>query len=472
MGHPNEGKSSVVSTLSEDDTVRVSPYPGETVVCKTYPVIIDGVEVIRFTDTPGFQSPRKTLAWFSEYTGPQESIVKAFIEANKGCETFKDECELFKPLAAGAGIIYVADASRPLRNVDMWEMEILRLTGLPRMAIINSKSHDHDFTGEWKNEFRKHFNAIRIFNAHNATYSERIDLLSALKHMDQEWQRALDWVISAFKKEWDHRNVVTAEIILNFLIRVMSHQVSETYKEESQKHPVKEKLEARYLKEINAIENKAHLEIRKLFKHNIFNLSLPGESILKENISDKSTWKLLGLNKRQLVGAAAAIGGSAGAAIDLAVAGHSFGLFAALGGAIFGGSAFFGTTRLADTKIVGMKLAGYEMRVGPAKNIQVAYVFLDRALIFYSHIINWAHGRRDYPGSGSERGDVPFKGNKIGYASRMEKDEIKGLNLLFDTLKKKDYDRIEQLKSEGVRIIKKCLEAMLTESAGSENQKP
>lgn len=29
VGHPNEGKSSVVSTLTEDDTVRITPCRGK-----------------------------------------------------------------------------------------------------------------------------------------------------------------------------------------------------------------------------------------------------------------------------------------------------------------------------------------------------------------------------------------------------------------------------------------------------------
>jgi GTP-binding protein EngB required for normal cell division len=58
LGHPNEGKSSVVSTLAEDDSVKISPTPGETRTCREYPVIIDGRTVIRFVDTPGFQNPR------------------------------------------------------------------------------------------------------------------------------------------------------------------------------------------------------------------------------------------------------------------------------------------------------------------------------------------------------------------------------------------------------------------------------
>ena len=63
IGHPNEGKSSVLSTLAEDDSVRVSPIPGETVLCQPFPVRIDGREIIRFIDTPGFQNPRQTLQW-------------------------------------------------------------------------------------------------------------------------------------------------------------------------------------------------------------------------------------------------------------------------------------------------------------------------------------------------------------------------------------------------------------------------
>jgi predicted enzyme related to lactoylglutathione lyase len=29
-------------------------------------------------------------------------------------------------------------------------------------------------------------------------------------------------------------------------------------------------------------------------------------------------------------------------------------------------------------------------------SVQLMYVLLDRAVIFYSSVINWAHGRRDY----------------------------------------------------------------------------
>ena len=42
-------------------------------------------------------------------------------------------------------------------------------------------------------------------------------------------------------------------------------------------------------------------------------------------------------------------------------------------------------------------------------NIQFLYILLDRALIYYSHIINWAHGRRGLPGSREGAAKAPVK---------------------------------------------------------------
>ena len=78
VGHPNEGKSSVLSTLAEDDSVRISPMPGETKECQSFPVSIDGREIIRFVDTPGFQNPRKSLQWMQQYQGSDEALIKDF----------------------------------------------------------------------------------------------------------------------------------------------------------------------------------------------------------------------------------------------------------------------------------------------------------------------------------------------------------------------------------------------------------
>ena len=69
VGHPNEGKSSVVATLTEDDSLRISDFPGETTVCSDYSVRVDDEILIRFLDTPGFQYPQQTLEWMGRVAG-------------------------------------------------------------------------------------------------------------------------------------------------------------------------------------------------------------------------------------------------------------------------------------------------------------------------------------------------------------------------------------------------------------------
>ncbi len=200
IGHPNEGKSSVLSTLAEDDSVRISPFPGETVVCQSFPVRIDGREVIRFIDTPGFQNPRDTLEWLKTYDGPPGKMLAAFRAAHANDPGFHDDCELLGPVDAGAGVIFVVDGSRPVRQVDLAEMEILRLTGAPRMAVINSKEDDAAYINQWQNEFRKNFNAVRLFNSSRANYRQRIELLESLKSIDQELEPVLRRVVQAFEE--------------------------------------------------------------------------------------------------------------------------------------------------------------------------------------------------------------------------------------------------------------------------------
>ncbi len=454
VGHPNEGKSSVVSTLSEDDSVPIAPTPGTTVVCRTYPVTIDGEEIIRFVDTPGFQSPKRALNWFKRYAGPEQHQVQAFIAEHENIPEFKDECELLTPIARGAGIIYVVDGSRPVRNDDRAEMEILRMTGRPRMAVINAKTAEDTWLDPWKNEFRKHFNMVRVFNAHHATYGERIDLLTSLKSIDQDWEPALERVIAAFRQDWDRRNTRTAQLIAEMLESCLGYTAVETYSRESEVLSAKKRLVDRYRKDIGELEKKAHQQIKKRFKHNIFDYELPPRSIVKEDLFDKRTWQVLGLTSKQLALASAIAGGVAGGVIDAAHAGLSFGVFTAIGGLVGAGAALLGGARMARTRVVGLKLGGFQIQIGPNENIQFLYVLLDRAFIYYSHIINWAHGRRGL--AENNPGPSGYGSEKIGYTTHWDENSKKICRRFFQKVRnQEDYG---EEKKQMTGLIKKTLE--------------
>ncbi len=456
LGHPNEGKSSVLSTLAEDDTVRISPMPGETRECNIFPVLIDGKEILRFTDTPGFQNPHKTLQWMQDYEGLDETLIGDFVDAHRNQADFRDDCELFQPLLRGAGIIFVVDGSRPLRNVDKVEMEILRLTGCPRMAIINCKEEESLWLDKWQSEFRKNFIAIRLFNSCQATYTERIALLESLKGIDQHIQPVLDTVVAAFRRDWQQRNQQISDLLIELLQKGLGYSYSIALKNGADENAEQKRLYGKYEQFLRNQEKECQKQMRSLYKHNIFNVDLPPQSLLQEDLFAEKTWQFLGLSTSQLVVAGALSGAAVGAGVDVAAAGLSFGIFSTLGGiAGAAGTAFKGKSVLSGTRLLGMRLDAQQLQVGPVKNIQLLYVLLDRQFLFYSHIINWSHGRRNYTATAPVTETLPAK---AGYTTSWGRQDRMICSRFFTALQKEDNIPDEEVRSDFATLIQKTLE--------------
>jgi hypothetical protein len=297
----------------------------------------------------------------------------------------------------------------------------------------------------WKSEFRKHFNAIKVFNAHRATYAERIELLENLKSIDQDWAPALEIVISAFREDWRERNALTADIICDMLEDCLGYEITRNFTDRTDEAALKRRIREEYNRAIEKIEEKAHQKIRRLFKHNIFNYELPPHSILHEDLFAEKTWQILGLTPKQLIATAAVTGGA-------------IGVFSSIGGLLGAGwAALGGGKKLAGSKVVGMNLGGQQIRIGPIDN----YVLLDRALIFYSHIINWAHGRRDYP-SGRPISEQPVS---TGLTTAEWNDKTKReCYAFYSAVRSHDFEK----KGVSRRAIKEMLQGVLLEISHSE----
>jgi GTP-binding protein EngB required for normal cell division len=455
MGHPNEGKSSVLSTLAEDDSVRISPTPGETTQCRTFPVVIDGREVLRFTDTPGFQNPGRVLSILRSMSGESTDIIRQFRDYARNIADLRDDRELLLPAERGAGIIYVVDGSRPVRNVDREEMEILRLTGRPRMAIINCKDQEEHYLHLWKDEFRKSFNANRVFNAHRATYAERILLLQALQSIDQDWQQVIAAVIAAFKDDWAARNKAAVGHIITMLRDCLQYRLTVDTGEDETDGRRQEELVRRFNQALADLEIKTHQQIRLLFKHHIFNYQLPPRSILAEDLFNERTWQLLGLSKKQLAILGGLSGAAVGVGLDAAHAGLSMGFYAALGGAIGAIGAIIGGESISNNAtFMGIKLGGQKLQIGPASSIDLLFVLLNRALLFYLHTINWAHGRRDYKKTPTT--DIP---DQFGFTRSWPVARIRICNEYFKALRQDSQAGLLQPESD----LREMLETVLME---------
>ena len=452
VGHPNEGKSSVVATLAEDDQVRISEVPGETIAARAYPVQVDGREILRFIDTPGFQHPRQLLDWMKPRAGSAKNLAGDFLAAHRDQPELGQELELLTPLADGSGVIYVVDGSRPVRAHDLAEMEILRLCGNPRLALINPKERETAFMEEWKAAAARCFNSIRTFNAVQATYAERIALLESLKSIHQDWEPALARAIDAFRADWTRRNQRVAGVICDLLRRALTHVESRNVFQPREEDPAKVELVTQYQRAISRLERRAQADIRQLYRHNIFQLELPEQSVLREDLFTEKTWQLLGLNKKQIITAAAILGAGAGVKLDLIFAHMTFGLFTLSGAALGAAAAWFKGENMARARVKHLKLGGVQVSVGPNQNPQFPFVLIDRLLLYYQSVINWAHARRDQPAVIEISHET-----KAGYTARWTNDQRK---VCLNFIKSLARDNPAK-QDEAERELQKMIESLL-----------
>ncbi|MCI5131713.1 MAG: DUF3482 domain-containing protein, partial [Candidatus Electrothrix sp. EH2] len=133
------------------------------------------------------------------------------------------------------------------------------------------------------------------------------------------------------------------------------------------------------------------------------------------------------------------------------------GVFTGIGGA-FGAvtAAMKGKKMLTGARLLGMKLDRQQLQVGPVTNVQLLYILLDRALLFYSHVINWAHGRRDYP-EGVANGDKQGEENKRGYTSAWSKQERRVCERFFKNLQSSYLPDRDQAETELNALLREKL---------------
>jgi len=394
VGHPNKGKSSVVSTLARDDRVAVSMQSGTTVVAEVFDVNV-GEASYQLIDTPGFQRPRKVLAWLNA-TAPSAdkrgARINEFLADPQCIAQFKDEIELLGPIMAGAAILYVVDGSRPYSREYEAEMEILRWTGQPSMALINPIENE-EFVTVWQDALHQYFKIVRVFDAVTADLQQHISLLEAFAHIHQPWSQTLGLLITEFGHQAQRQRQQSCELCAKLLEDLTQYSVSKKVLNKSQASSLQRLLEQRYYLWMRQRESQAHDQLQQIFRHHHLQRQA-NELALPDDLFDTDKWYGWGLDRKQLTTVAAVAGMTAGGVFDLAVAGHSF-MLGAIGGGIVGSSAaWFGADKLAASRIRGIPLGGVEARQGPIANKNFPYVILARILYIYRLLICRNHAQR------------------------------------------------------------------------------
>lgn len=418
VGKVNMGKSAVLATLLEEDDdriIRISPEPGETTRCQVLSLILDGVERLRFIDTPGFQQPIAAMRAIEALHGdasatPNHATLQRFVREYR--DDFADECRLLEPLLDGAGVVYVIDPSVPLYDSFRAEIEILRWTGRPRLALLNSKSGTTTpaYADEWRTHLGTAFNLVRGFNAHEARFAARRQLLMALNQIEETHQRNLDETLVLLDTEWAQRREQAAEAMIDCLGKAMTWRETGSYRDtdddgeaaDKARAQAVERLGRRYFEHITALERDCSQTLLSLYRHQALQaqpwLQLADMLGPELDLARKETWRRLGLSRRQLTTVGATAGAGAGLSVDVASFGHTLGL-ATLAGGIGGGAlAFFKGNALPvlALDIGGVSIGGgRQLTLGPPRNPNFGWILLDSLLLRYRAILARTHGRRD-----------------------------------------------------------------------------
>jgi len=453
VGHPNKGKSSIVAALAQDDTVQISDMPGTTTKSRCFPLKVDGSIVYELFDTPGFQRARSVLSWMKKHDVPahkRAEVVNAFINKHKEDERFSDEIALLAPIMAGAGIIYVVDASKPYGKEYEVEMEILRWTGQPSMALINHIG-EQDYSNEWRRALEQYFRIVRVYNPMETDPQQNIDLLEAMAQLDEDWRTPLKHAIKLFEIQREQKIEQSAKTIA-YLVQSTLHYVAQLkVRGEDATSSEKEQLLAQYQMHLRGLEKKSQLFIEKLWSHEHIQKEQQLLDFEEIDLFSKESASLFGLSKQEMMLMGATGGAMAGAGIDLLFAGHTLLIGGAIGAVVGGIGAYFGFDELSEIKLLGRSIGSRYLEMGPMQNRNFPYILLGRSLYHLKLISDRSHATR---GAITLHMDEQFKEQWLDDES---KKFLEKLHKVFRSGKEIAQEEIKAYEVQVLKLLEKIL---------------
>lgn len=447
VGRVNEGKSSIVAALTEDEDVPVGPEPGTTRTSEAYDVKVDDEVLFRLVDTPGFQEPEAVYEWLQSHAktaAERPAAIRAFLAAHVGTTRYEDERRLLEPVMNGAVILYVVDASHPFRANHELEMQILQWTGQPRFALLN-QSGPSDHRAAWETALGQYFSVVRPFNAHKVRLEDRLALLAMLAEMNAPLAQQLQHAIEVLKSQQARRIRDAALAIAEGLVTMVAFRVTEDAPQGPLSEGDKRRLERLFRDGVMRCEADARRRVEGIFRYTKpQRSSAPVQQPLHDqDLFSEEVWTLLGLRKSQIIVGSAVSGALSGGVIDAAVGGHSFGLGLLIGGALGSIGSAYALRNEPELRFGGINLAGRELVVGPHKDPRFPWVLLDRALLHAREVLRRSH---------AVRGElqVPSESESQSLAAHLSQSQRTALQRVFDRARKGYTEREDLQKVQDV----------------------
>jgi small GTP-binding protein len=455
VGRVNKGKSSIVATLAEDENVPISDEPGTTREVRTYSVKVDAAVLFTLIDTPGFQDAPAALEEIRKQrtdASVSDAALRSFVETYRASREFAEETKLLAPILNGGRILYVVDGTVPYSKDYEAEMEILRWTGRPRMALVN-RIGAGNHVEEWKKALGQFFSIVREFDANRASFDDRIRLLESFRELDEESRASLTSAVEVLRREQKRRRREAARVISGLLVDALTQRVElELGKDDAEKDRREEAL-GRLQGLLRDAERRAHEAIFELYRFRRVKSADLNFSGLREDLFADKTWEVLGLTHGQLFVAGTLGGAALGLTIDVAAGGHTFLLASIVGGVVGGTTALARSRRKLGSgwKVVEHLMGGDRIvRYGPLDKDNLPWVLLDRALIYTRAVSTRAH---------SAQGELSVAGQEPIARGLPAEQRSKGAKL-FSRIQKSGGTLPDDLRTELREWVEQRLESL------------
>lgn len=393
VGHPNRGKSSIVSTLTENDQVLVSPESGTTRSADTFEFRIQGRVMLTLTDTPGFQRARQVLAWLEAESispGDRPQRVRKFLAQAEHQRRFPDEVELLTPIMEGAGILYVVDGAQPPSPADEAEMEILRWTGQPRMAIINPMD-EQTAVETWQRTLIQFFQWVRVFNPLTAALPARQSLLRALGELAPGWSGPVNQLVEMLHRRDRARLAEVSDSLAAYWCDQISHREAVKLPGEIGQREAEERL----TRVLDQREEQFFQRLKQAWGHTHSALERQANwELERESLMNTETWYLWGLRQRELLLVSGSAGAATGLVVDVGFGGSSLLLGALSGGLLGSMGGWLAARQLPGKRLGWLPLARERRYLGPVRHPNFPLVVMARALTFTRQLWLKPHAER------------------------------------------------------------------------------
>ncbi|HEY5673593.1 MAG TPA: DUF3482 domain-containing protein, partial [Malonomonas sp.] len=274
------------------------------------------------------------------------------------------------------------------------EMEILRWTGQPRMALINPIG-PADHVEAWRAALGQYFSVVRVFNALNADFYKRIELLRAFGQLKAEWRTPLQQAVDILERDRRQRCLLAAHSIANTLSDMVTLQLEKKLPPSADVELEKAPLEKDYWQRLETLEQRARKSIEDIYAHKKIDRIEDGlEFFAEHDLFSEESWRLFGLSRLQLLGLGLISGAAVGGMVDVAVGGASLFLGALLGSGVGAATTLLAADKLVEIRILNMPLGLKQLLAGPSRNINFPHIVFNRARLHHALIARRTHAER------------------------------------------------------------------------------